>query len=692
MQKGNIFIILPFKESLNKNFAGAVSIYVQDTVKYSSYKKTIKIISSDGKNKSFFRNKNYILDFCKKYKNQKIDIIEIHNRPEYVKYIKKYFPSTKILLTIHNDPLTLRDSVKVKEREYLLRECSKIIFISRWVQNRYFTSFTNSNFINTEIIYNGVKKINKKYSKEKNILFVGKLNHAKGYSIYVDAAKKFKKYDDTWNFIAIGNESRKKIFPDKKIISEIGYKTNQEILKYYGNSEIAVGNSVWEEPFGRVALEASSRKCLPIISNIAGLVESKKIGYVLKENNANELFKILKKLTNSTSLRRRLQLKYFNNNKFDIKKISKQIDNIRTDIIRKKIKIIPNKNLKILHIANFNELSDGRLYYSFANKLNNGFVKDNHIVQIISDRPFLKNNKSLFYPFTNFSNYRNFNHKILNTIINFSPNLIIFGHVFNVEKKIFDYCKSNNILTANWFIDSISKEFLNSKKKKNFVNLVNNVNKSFITTSPDYFKNNKIFKKLHFIPNPVDSAIDHNRNYKSNNLEYDVFFAISHGQNRAILKKGKNDERESIFSYAIKHLNKFKFASFGINNTEPIWGSNYFYHLKRSKIALNISRGVYQKMYSSDRISSLMGNGLLVFLESKTGLKKMFRDNKDVIFFKTKVELVKKIKFFLKNDKLRKKIAKNGCNKYHKKFNNLNVARYILSQLKFNNHKINWFK
>ena len=56
-------------------------------------------------------------------------------------------------------------------------------------------------------------------------------------------------------------------------------------MKYYNNSEIAVGNSVWEEPLGRIAIEASSRKCLPIISNIAGLTESKKIAYVLKENN-----------------------------------------------------------------------------------------------------------------------------------------------------------------------------------------------------------------------------------------------------------------------------------------------------------------------------------------------------------------------------------------------------------------------
>ena len=35
-------------------------------------------------------------------------------------------------------------------------------------------------------------------------------------------------------------------------------------------------------------------------------------------------------------------------------------------------------------------------------------------------------------------------------------------------------------------------------------------------------------------------------------------------------------------------------------------------------MGLNISRGAYQKKYSSDRISSLIGNGLLVFINSKT--------------------------------------------------------------------------
>ena len=35
----NIFIILPFKESLNPKISGAVSILIQDSLKYTKFKK-----------------------------------------------------------------------------------------------------------------------------------------------------------------------------------------------------------------------------------------------------------------------------------------------------------------------------------------------------------------------------------------------------------------------------------------------------------------------------------------------------------------------------------------------------------------------------------------------------------------------------------------------------------------------------
>ena len=548
MSKKKIFIILPYKENINPNSAGAVSIYVKDTSYYSKYKKDIKIISSDNFNKiKIFRNKNYILNFCNKFKNTRIDIIEIHNRPEYLFYIKKYFPTTKINLYFHNDPLTLRGSENIKEREYILSNTNKIIFLSNWIQQMFFFGLKNINIDNVISLPVGIEKEKniKLNKKEKNILFVGKLNKAKGYHIFCKAASMFKKYDPNWNFIAIGNETRKVVFPSKDSVKEIGYLKNSEVLDFYKKSEIAIGNSVWNEPLGRIAIEASSRKCLPIITNKGGLTESKKIAYVLKKNTPYELFKFLVMITKNDKLRKEKQNLFYKNNNFDLKELSKTLDNLRDGSLIKK-KLLSFKTQKILHIANFNENSDGRLFYSFANKLNIGFIKNNHIVETISDRTYLKLSRSILNPF---SEIKKFNNKILNTLKNFSPNLLLIGHVFNINKDVFNYCKKNNIKICSWYIDSVSKEFLTKEKKQKFLSNLEFVEKCFITSSPKIFKKNKYFKKIKFIPNPVDASIDCFKNFENVDFSFDIFSAISHGQNRGVLKKGKFDEREIYKRY-----------------------------------------------------------------------------------------------------------------------------------------------
>jgi glycosyltransferase involved in cell wall biosynthesis len=678
--KKDIFIILPYKESLKPNFAGAVSLYVKDTTNNSKYKKRIQIISSDDyKSKSeLFRNKNYIVNFCKKYEKINIKIIEIHNRPEYLSYIKEYFPQAKIELIFHNDPLSLRGSTSINERENIITSCNKVVFISSWIQQRFFSSIKNVDLSNSIIVPHGIKKL-KNYNfkdKQKNILFVGKLNHAKGYHIFSEAAMKFKKINPSWNFIAIGNEARKNIFPDTNIVKEIGYKKNSDVLEYYSKSEIAIGNSVWDEPLGRIAIEASSRKCLPIISNKGGLAESKNIAIVLKKNNSNELVEVLKKVTTNTNFRRKKQNLFYKNNVFDIKIISKKLDKLRSEIISNNRFQRDNKKKRVLHIANFNENSDGRLFYSFANKLNNGFIKNDYIIQTISDRSFLKSNRTLIQPF---SPNKKFNEKILNTIKNFSPHLLLIGHVFNINEEVFSYCKNNNIKICSWYIDSISPEFLKENTKINFFRNLKFVDKCFITSSPELFKKNIYYNKLKFIPNPVDSAIDHYKNFNNKKaMKYDIFIAISHGQNRGILKKGKFDEREKFINNLLSDLPQYKFALFGLNNFEPIWGANYYHYLSKTKIALNISRGKYQNKYSSDRISSLIGNGLLVFLNKKTNFHNILTSN-EVVYFKNKKDLSDKIKFYLNNDKARIKIAKSGYRKYHKFMNNKVISKYIMT-------------
>ena len=94
-------------------------------------------------------------------------------------------------------------------------------------------------------------------------------------------------------------------------------------------------------------------------------------------------------------------------------------------------------------------------------------------------------------------------------------------------------------------------------------------------------------------------------------------------------------------------------------------------------MALNLSRGSPTKYYSSNRIASLIGNGLLTFVDKKTQLNDFFSNN-EVIFYDNINDLTSKIKFYSKNNKLRKGIAKKGKYKYFKLFDGNKIAKYII--------------
>ena len=688
--KKNIFIILPYKESLDPNKAGAVSIYIKDFLKYSKYKNNIKIISSNNfSNSKLFRNKNYINEFCKKYKKLKISIIEIHNRPEYVKILKKNFPNTKIILTYHNDPLSLRGSILPSERENILKSCEKIIFISKWIQSRFFIKTSSNIRNNYELIYHGVLKKNNIdiRKKNKNILFVGKLNESKGYHIYYEVAKKFKKINPNWNFIAIGNESRKKIFPKPNIIQEIGYKKNSDVMKFYEKSDIVIGNSVWDEPLGRIAIEASSRKCCPIITNVGGLIESKNIGIVLKKNNADSIIKILKKLTNDKKYLRTLQNDFYKKNNFDIRKISKSIDLIREKILKDDLNFNP-KNLKILHITNFNERFDGRLHYNTSKRINNGFVRNGHNVLTMSDRDIIYYNKSIIDP----KGIKNFNMKVFNTFLNFKPDLIVLGHADTLLEGTLQKMKQiKDVKICQWFLDPLIKkgpDYL--KNKKRILNLKNFVDKTFLTSDPRAidFK----IKNSFYIPNPSDISFEMIDNSLQKKKK-DLFFAMSHGVHRGKLKKGKFDDREN-FLYKLKNkLSNVDFDFFGFENKEPLWANEFLDSIKNYDMGLNLSRGKPLKYYSSDRIVQIIGNGLLCLIDEKTQLSNIIP--KDcAVYYKDINDLVKKIRFYKDNVELMKRIANKGKKFYNKNYNSSIVSQFIIDvslNLK-NKYKYIWYR
>ena len=96
-------------------------------------------------------------------------------------------------------------------------------------------------------------------------------------------------------------------------------------------------------------------------------------------------------------------------------------------------------------------------------------------------------------------------------------------------------------------------------------------------------------------------------------------------------------------------------------------------------MGLNLSRGDAIKYYSSDRITQIVGNGLVCLIDQKTQYNDFF--NKDeMIFYNNVNDLSEKIIKVARDEKLRKKIGYKGKMKYMKYFNSNIVSQYIIEK------------
>ena len=172
----------------------------------------------------------------------------------------------------------------------------------------------------------------------------------------------------------------------------------KKVLETFSKTSIAVGCSRWEEPFGRTSLEAASNGCAVIISNRGGLPETITDGVVLKKLNINNIYFEIEKLINNNIQRKKLQNLSLKNFYLTHKFVAQLIDNIRDQklILSKNINLKKiKKPLRILHVTNFNERHNGRLFFNTGRRINNGFIRLGHNVLSISDRDIISKGKTL---------------------------------------------------------------------------------------------------------------------------------------------------------------------------------------------------------------------------------------------------------------------------------------------------------
>ena len=345
-----ISILLPYKENFSPNYAGSISLFVSQTVKKSKYLKCIKIFGSTDYKKILLNNyiniklnskfyestsKRFIKNFIIKDKKYQSDLLEIHNRPHYIKLLSKYYKN-KIILYFHNNPLEMKGSKSLKERIYLLENVDKIVFNSKWSKQRFFTNISNKKYIkNISICYQSTDKPKINFTKKNKIIsFVGRLNKSKGYDLFGKAVIQILDKHKEWKSVVFGDEPREDLFFDHSRLKIMGFKDNNLILNYLKKVSISVVCSRWNEPFGRSSLEASSRGSAVIISNKGGLPETCKNAIKLKILSVKYIFNEIDKLIQNKKNLLKIQKENYNNFKYTHAYISKVIDSIRESVLK----------------------------------------------------------------------------------------------------------------------------------------------------------------------------------------------------------------------------------------------------------------------------------------------------------------------------------------------------------------------
>ena len=344
---------------------------------------------------------------------------------------------------------------------------------------------------------------------KKLITFVGKLNRAKGYDIFGSAVIDIlNKYKD-WKAIVIGDEEREKINFKHRNLINLGFQSHSKVIKIFKKTSISVVCSRWEEPFGRTSLESASCGCAVIITNRGGLPETITHGIIVENLNKKNIYNAIENLIKDQIGRKEIQKLSLLNFNLTHSNASKYIDDYRDEILNKKSIYSKLNKLKILHVTNFNERHNGRLFYNTGKRINNGFIRLNHSVLEFSDRDIV----SYYRNIADINGSKRLNSKFLQVITNYLPDVIIFGHADLISRNTIKFIKENfpNIKLAQWFLDRMDSEWKQNLQR--FTNKFDLMDANFCTSDPKSLKIKKI-RPLYYLPNPVDHSFETLQNHK----------------------------------------------------------------------------------------------------------------------------------------------------------------------------------
>jgi glycosyltransferase involved in cell wall biosynthesis len=198
-----------------------------------------------------------------------------------------------------------------------LKRAKKVISCSNIIRERCSPSSTVISNPYRENVFKVIPEIPKTYK----FLFVGRLVSDKGADLAIKAFNQiFLKNQPNGNsdlsLTIVGDGPERKSIENlildlgltKHIILK-GSLSGRQLVECINQHEIILVPSMWEEPFGIVALEGMACGCLPIVSNGGGLPDAiGDAGLLFERGNLNSLVLCMEQLINDQSLQEQLRV------------------------------------------------------------------------------------------------------------------------------------------------------------------------------------------------------------------------------------------------------------------------------------------------------------------------------------------------------------------------------------------------
>jgi hypothetical protein len=340
--------------------------------------------------------------------------------------------------------------------------------------------------------------------------------------------------------------------------------------------------------------------------------------------------------------------------------------------------------MRILHVGNGNEKHRGQRFYDVGRKLNNGLIRGMHNVLFFSDRDVARAS-NIFRSSRSKQGIRAANARLIETAEHFKPEFLLFGHADIISTDTVKIIRSMfpHARAAQYNVDPMFME----SNIHNLHRKLDVVDATFVTTGGPVLK--KASRPGHiaaYMPNPTDSSIEIHTCHLRTDQPYDLFYAV-----RATTTTGdyRGNYRIETPRYIREAIPDLRCHFHGFDGAPEIFGTPFYEALGSCKMGLNLSHMQTTKgdiraataeekyLYSSDRISQYLGNGLLTFTHAGNALEQLFTDG-ELVYFDTREELAEKIRYYRAHDSERQQITAKGWRKAHQHFNERLVAQYIV--------------